>query len=276
MVCCIGCLAGMGCSSVSTQAVSRPSGVEKLLAPSNDRSWQPDQSVLATAEFRGNRVIVRNVRNARYAAAETYVLDYEDREYALDKLQSVDLVVIPFANSPSLAHTMLSFGFSDGQYVAVSVEVRKELGESYSPLLGLMRQFEIMYVIGDERDLIGQRANQRGDDVYLYPIRATPQQVRQVFTDVMLRANQLASTPEFYDTLSNNCTTNLVAHVNRLYPGRIPWEPRMLLTGSAPEIAYELGLLQGEGSFEALRRAAWISGKSRQASLADYSNLIRR
>src|SRR5687768_3012866 len=187
--------------------------------PSNDRDWMPEHRLLASAEIDGDKLHVKNVRNCEYFSYRDCLVDHYDRTYDLSQLQSVDFVMVPFNESPALAHTMLSFGFADGEYLGVSVEVRLERGESYSPTLGLFGQFELIYVVADERDLIRVRTEHRDVDVLVYRARATPEQARRLLVDVMQRVNQLRDQPEFYDTLSNNCTTNIVRHINQLAPG---------------------------------------------------------
>jgi hypothetical protein len=207
---------------------------------------------------------------------DDYVLHYYDEQYELDGIQSVDFVVVPFTNTPSLAHTMMSFGFEDGRYLAVSVEVRLEEGETYSPIAGAMRQFEIMYVVADERDVIKLRTQQRGSDVFVYRTNATPEQARELFVDVMTRVNSLKKNPEFYDTFMNNCTTNIVAHINHVLPGRVPWNIGVLLPGYSDQLAYDLGLLVDYGGFEATKRRAHINPLAdRYADNPRFSQLIR-
>ncbi len=260
-----------GCASVPNN------GVDQMVKPSNDRPWKANLAVLPSARFRGDRVKVYNVRNCSYLDEDTYVLNYDDRTYRLSDLETLDFVVCPFKDLTSLAHTMLSFGFRDGQYLAVSVEVRLEEGESYSTVGGLMRQFEIMYVVADERDVMRLRTEVRDTDVYAYRTRMQPELVRELFVDVMKRVNTLKQRPEFYDTLMNNCTTNIVAHINRVQPGTIPWDPTTLLNGYADRTAYTLGFLVDYGSFEETRRRAHINALAHQhADALDFSQKIRQ
>ncbi len=246
-------------------------------APSNYRTWIPAQAVLPTAELRGDSLTVRNIRNSQYLNADDYVVRYYDKTFDLRQLRSVDFVTVPFQDSPTLAHTMLSFGFDDGNFLAVSVEARYEQGETYSPVKGALRQYELIYVVADERDVIVLRAKHRKDDVYLYRTRATPELARALLLDVMARANKLAAEPEFYDALSNNCTTNIVAHVNRVQPGRVPMNVGMLLPGYADRLAYDLGLLDTQLPFEKLKRQARIDRvAARYADEADFSQRIRQ
>lgn len=231
----------------------------KVWRPSNDRIWSPDQAVLPYAEIDGNLVTVHNIRNCKYRSETDYTVDHYDRTFDLNELETVDFIVVPFAEAPQLAHTMLSFGFAGRDYLACSVEIRKELGETYSPIMGMLRQYELMYVLGDERDLVLLRTNHRLSEVYLYRSRATPQQARDLFLDVLARVNKLYEEPEFYNALTNNCTTNIVQHVNRLAPGRVPYALPVLLPGYSDRYAYDLGLLDTDTSFEETRARAKIN-----------------
>jgi len=230
-----------------------------LMQPSNDRDWSPDQAVLARADFQGDQVTVHNIRNCTYRTAEDYTVDYYDKTFDLGTLDSVDFIVVPLPELPGVAHTMLSFGFGGRDYLAVSVEIRKEKGESYNPIKGILRQYELMYVVGDERDLIKLRTDCYLYDVYAYRARATPAQVRALFKDVMDRVNKLVEEPEFYDTIANNCTSNIAQHVNRLAPGKIPYDYRVLLPGYSDRLAYDLGLLETDVSFEETKRRARVN-----------------
>jgi hypothetical protein len=255
--------------------------VEKVVAPSHFRDWTPEQAVLPYAEFQGDRVTIRNVRNCQYFAEDTFLVDHYDKAIDLADVRGVDFIIVPFDTMPSLAHTMLSFeiartdGHSD--YLAVSVEVRKEKSEAYNPLKGSARQYELMYVLADERDAIRQRTNYRHEKVYLYRTVATPETARELLADVLARVNQLAAKPEFYDTLTNNCTTNIVGHINHIKPNRLIYDVRSLLPGYSDKIAFEQGLIVPYGSFEQTRQRAYVNPLAeRYADRNDFSELIRR
>ena len=244
--------------------------------PSNDRVWSPDQRSLATARFVGDSVYVRNVRNVRYRTTHDYDVHYEDRAYDLKRIESVWFVVEPFSGMKGPAHTFVTFGFDDGRYVGISVEIRKEVGESFSPWRGATRGYELTYVVGDERDLIGLRANFRHDSVYLYRTTATPEKARQLFVSMLTRADKLAAEPEFYNTLTSTCTTNIVRHVNEISPKRVPFSFKTLLPAYADELAYKVGLLDTTVAFDALRARAKINARAAAyADSADFSRLIR-
>ena len=244
--------------------------------PSNDRDWSPDQRELSTARFAGDSVWVHNVRNVRYRTTHDYDVAWDDRAYDLRQIESVWFVVEPFSGHRGPAHTFVTFGFRDGRYVAISVEIRKEKGESFSPWRGATRGYELMYVVGDEHDLIGLRANFRHDSVYLYRTTATPEKARELFVSMLTRANRLAGHPEFYNTLTSTCTTNIVHHVNEIAPKKVPFSFKVLLPAYADELAYRIGLLDTTVPFDTLKARAKINARAAAAAdSADFSRLIR-
>jgi hypothetical protein len=247
-----------------------------LVQPSNARDWSPDQARLATADFDGDALTVHNVRNARYRSTTDYDVHWETRRYRLDELESAWFVVEPFSDWRGPAHTFLSFGFRDGRYLAVSAEVRKERGESYSPLKGLFRQYELMLVVGDERDLIGLRALHRRDEVFLYRLKATPAESRALLAGLLRQANAFNATPVFYNTVSANCTSTIVDAVESLRPGTVPMSWRTLLPGYSDDLAFDLGLLDTTLPRETYRDAHRVNARAERAAGAlDFSAGIR-
>jgi hypothetical protein len=247
-----------------------------VLRPSNARDWTSDQAHTATAIITSDRISIHNVRNARYRSTQDFDVHWEVRGYDLRRLESVWFVVEPFADWRGPAHTFLSFGFGDGEYIAISVEIRKEKGEAFSPLRGLLRQYELAYIVGDERDLIGLRANHRRDDVFLYPVRTTPEARRALFVSMLERANQVAAEPEFYNTLTNTCTSNIVQHINVIAPGRVPFSYKTLLPAYADDLAYDLDLIDTDLSRDQYRAPHRINALAAlHADRADFSEAIR-
>lgn len=243
-------------------------GLALFVHPSNDRDWSPDQAQAATARIDGDAVVVSNVRNARYRSTGDFDVRWETREYDLRELDSAWFIVEPFADWRGPAHTFVSFGFRDGRHLALSAEVRKERGESYSPIAGLLRRYELMVVAGDERDLIGLRAAHRRDAVHLYRLKATPTQARALFERLMAKANQLAARPEFYNTLTANCTSTIVDAVDALAPGTVPMSWRVLLPGYSDDLAFDLGLLDTDLPRESYREAHRIDALAIEAEAA--------
>ena len=170
--------------------------------PSNERGWTLDQMVLPYSIREGNLVHIKNIRNFTYRTTKDYSPGYYEKTFALDKIKSVDFVIEPFSNAAS-AHTFLTFGFEGDHYISISVEIRKEQGETFSPWKGLLKRYELMYVIADERDVIKLRSNYRKDKVYLYPVKTTKEKMQALFLDMLDRANKLKEKPEFYNTLVN-------------------------------------------------------------------------
>jgi len=247
-----------------------------VFRPSTDRDWAADQTVLPWAEFAGSMVTVHGIRNFNYTSETDYQPAWYDRTFDLRELNSAWFIVEPFGEFEGAAHTFVSFGFRNGEYVAVSAEIRKEKGEEFSALKGLLRQHELMYVVGDERDLIKLRSNFRKDQVYVYPVRARPENIRRMFIGMMMRANSLRDRPEFYNTLTNTCTTNIMRHVNAIRPKRIPLRMAVLLPGYADRFAYELGLIDTDLSFEEARQRFHINEKAQEFALdPEFSRKIR-
>lgn len=248
-----------------------------VVRPTNDRDWSPDQARLVRATFDGDSVHIANVRNARYRSVSDYDVRWENRSYDLQRLESVWFIVEPFSDLRGPAHTFLSFGFAGGEFVAISVELRKEVGETFHPLRGLLRQYELQYVVGDERDLLGLRANHRRDSVFVYPVRTTPEKQRELFRAMLERANGLAEHPEFYNTLWSSCTTNIVAHINAIAPKRVPFSFKVLLPAYSDELAYDLGLLDTTLPRDGFRLPHLINGRAAEfADREDFSAGIRR
>ncbi len=248
-----------------------------VIRPSNNRDWSPDTERTASAIFIDDSVQIKNIRNARYRSTTDFDVHWEDRTYDLKKLESVWFIVEPFSDWRGPAHTFLSFGFGNDQYIAISVEIRKEKGESFSPIGGLLRQYELIYIVGDERDLIGLRANYRHDEVYLYKVKATPEKMRELFVSMLERASQVAQHPEFYNTLTNTCTTNIVEHINVIAPGRIPFSYKTLLPAYSDQLAYDLGLIDTVLPSDQYRAAHQINEQAKlNAESTDFSDAIRK
>jgi Domain of unknown function (DUF4105) len=254
-------------------------GVASWLAirPSNDRQWVPEQARLGQASFDGDRVTIRNLRDFGWPVEGQPTERWTERTYDLAGLESVWFVLTPFAADwRGPAHAFLSFGFADSQYVAISVEARREVGETYSISRGLLKRFEITYIIGDERDLIGLRALRQNDDVYVYPIRATREAVRQLFEDMLRSANRLAERPEFYGSLRNNCTTRILRHVNAIIEKPIRWGWRVLLPGYSDEMAFDRGLIDTTLPLDSARLRYLVNDRVRAyIDSPDFATLIR-
>lgn len=245
--------------------------------PSHLGYWRPDLAVLPYAEIQSDRVQLYNIRDCEYRTEEEYDVRHFDRQILLNQVRSIDFIVVPFKETPAIAHTMLSFGLADGEHIVFSVEARLEQGENYAAIPGATNQYELMWVVGTERDLIRLRTDVRNVDVYLYPVKATPEQVQNVFLACLARVNEIHRQPEFYDLLTNNCTTNIVDMVNSLRPGYIPKDLRVVLPGHSDKLAYDLGLLAVDGPFRQIKAASKINLTAQlNSDAANFSQAIRQ
>jgi len=249
------------------------------LSPSNDRLWLPDVAELSSATIDGDQLTISNVRNFHYRSETDYDVHWETRTYDVADIKGLDLYLI-YWGPTKIAHTILSWEFEDDagdrKYLAISIETRKEAGESYSALLGFFRQYELYYVVADERDVIALRANYRGEEVYLYRLNRSPEDARAILLDYFEEINRLTKAPAWYNAVTHNCTTAARKHT-MIVGGGGPWDWRFLLNGSLDELGYERGAIRSDLPFEELRAASNITERSKNAGLGtDYSDVIRQ
>jgi Domain of unknown function (DUF4105) len=244
------------------------------IQPSFDRPWQPNVAVLPQALVDGDRVLLKNVRNFDYRTADDFTVRYESREVLLSHLTSLDFFVSYWRPGP-IAHTFVSFNFDNAPPVCISIEARRQIGQGFDPLSSLFKQFGLIYVVGDERDVVRVRTNFRHEDVYLYRINASPENIRRLFLAYLNRINELAARPEFYHLLSNSCTINIVRYARQL--GKLQeFDIRFWLNGYSDRGLYRAGLLDSTLPFAELRQRAWINQLAQAADDApDFSQRIR-
>jgi hypothetical protein len=245
--------------------------------PSNDRDWQPEVAVLPYATIDGDLVTLHNIRNFDYRSESDFTPAYYDKTFDIRRLDSVDLVAT-YWMGPQIAHIMLSFGFAGQDYVAFSIETRKERSEEYSTLKGFFRQYELFYVVADERDVIRVRTNYRKDppeDVYLFRVHGPTENARRVFMEYVRKINALKERPEFYNTLTTNCTTNILMHT-RVNPEHLAFNWKVLVSGYVPEYVYDNGRLDTSMSFQDLKKRSRVNEAAQAADRApDFSRWIR-
>lgn len=245
-----------------------------LMQPSNSRNWQPDVTLLPWADIRGDRVTIHNIRSCDYRSETDYTVRHYDRTFDLAGLKSIDLSLV-YWGSPFIAHTMLSFGFEGGDTVCFSAETRKEIGEAYSNFKGFFRQYELTYVIADERDLIGLRTNYRGEQVYLYRLDYSADLVRKVFLAYLQEVNSLKDRPEWYNALTGNCMTSFRINTAPYNPdARLDW--RLIANGFMDEMLYERKAIDTSLPFPELKQRSLINDRAKgQDKSPDFSHLIR-
>lgn len=247
------------------------------IEPSNDRKWQADAQRLAYASFAGDKVTVHNIRNFDYRSEFDYQPDYYTKTFDLNELQGVDLFSI-YWMGPAIAHTIISFDFGGNDHLAVSIEARKEAGEGYSTIKGFFRQYELIYFVADERDVIRLRTNYRKnppEQVYLYRLRGPLENGRRLFIAYMKKINELNHKPEFYNTLLDNCTTAIwfLTHIN---PEHLPFSWKILLSGYLPKYLYETQRIDTRLPFPDIQRQSQINALANAADrVPDFSNRIR-
>jgi hypothetical protein len=233
------------------------------IRPSNGRTWLADVARLPRGALSGDRLTIENVRNFDYRSETDFTERWETRTYDLSRLDRMDLFM-SYWGSPKIAHTIVSWAFQDGEHLAASIETRKEVGESYDTLAGFFRQYELYYVVGDERDVIRLRTNYRGEHVYLYPLRTPRDRVRRMLLDYVKSMNELVTEPQFYNAGTDNCTTNIRMHAQQI-GATAPWDYRILLNGYMDEALYERGVIDTSRPFPEVRAGSLIDARARAA-----------
>ena len=246
-------------------------------SPSNVRDWQTEVAVLPYATIEGDLVTVHNIRNFDYQTETDFTPAYYDKTFDLRQLDSVDLVAV-YWMGPHVAHIFLSFGFAGQSYLAISIEARKPRGEGFSTVKGFFRQYELYYVVADERDVIRLRTNYRKDppeEVHLYRIHGSAKDARLLFDTYLQKINSLKDHPQFYNSLTTNCTTNIWLQ-SRVIPHHLPFSWKILISGHVPEYLYESGRLDTDLPFVELQRRSIVNSRAQAADQAeDFSQQIR-
>jgi hypothetical protein len=246
------------------------------LSPHDRGDWETEYARMPEVEEDGNLIKVKGVRDFRYRSVEDVIPAYYDDAYDTDSVTSIDLIC-SYWSGRAIAHVFLSFGFADGRHVAISVETRRRRGQPYSTIAGFFRHYQLIFVVADERDLIGVRTDIRREEVYLYQLRTTADERRRLFRGYMERAAKLAREPEFYNTVFNNCTSNIVSLIDGGLPRgeRLGMSWRLLFSGYADEFAYDIGRLKSRTTFAELKRRSLVVRQANAVIGADFSAAIR-
>jgi hypothetical protein len=249
-------------------------GMWCLIPPSHDRDWRPEVALMPRATIEGDRVHIVGVRDFDYRTRNDFTVRYEERDVFLSHLTGLDFYVSYFANGP-VGHTFVSFIFDNAPPLSISIETRPEVGEGFAPIASLFKQFELIYVVGSERDLVGVRTNHRREAVYLYHLNTSADDARRLFLIYLMRINELADRPEFYHLLTNSCTINIVRYANAA--GRVGrLDIRHVLNGLIDSYLYTSGRVDTSLPFEELRRRSQINEVAEAADGAsDFSDRIR-
>ncbi len=243
--------------------------------PSHDRQWELGQEQLPAFQVYGDVLKVENYRNFVWTGEFTAEPRYETKQFDLTKLVDLDVFISHFDPFEGLAHIFLSFGFAGGERLVVSLESRREVGETFSPLHGMLRQYEIIYVVGSEEDIVGARTFFRGERVYRYPTVATSEQARALLLTLGEDINSVFAEPRFYNTLFNNCTNGVTRRVEEISTARFPFTWKTLLPGYFDEVLYEMNLIQKSGSFSETKASRLIDNTLIDLESEHFSQQLR-
>ncbi len=238
-----------------------------FVSPDPNQDWAAEHSRVPAVRIEGDKVHVGNVRNFTWRSRSDFTPGFYDRVYDLNALDSMHYVVVPLGNIDGLAHVFVCFGFSDGQHVAVSIEGRRVKDRPYRVIASMFRQYQLLYVVGDERDVVGLRGAIWKQPVRFYPGRTTQARKRAIFLDMMQRAHELEEHPEFYHLLFNNCMNNITLHLRRLGGRDLPWDLTLLLTGFSDYAAYNFGFIDTDLPFDQARHAFRVDHWMQQTPL---------
>ncbi len=248
--------------------------------PSAVRDWQPAHARNPVVSYDGGQVTIENFRNFTYRSMEDFDVNWETRTYSLNEIQSLDIFIEPFSEFRGISHFFLSFGFANGEHVAVSVAARIEQDENFGLLPSIFKEFELLYSVGDERDLVHRRVNHQKHDVYLYPIAVDHvEELRAFFVLTMNHATALEKHPKFYNGATQNCTNTVLQHVEYLSATELPWwDYRLNLPGFLDDFLYEKGVIATSVPLEELREQARINDRAPDPAgmtSAEWSAMIR-
>ena len=244
--------------------------------PKHNRDWRPEQSKLPSAVIDGDKIFIKNIRNCSFETRDHFKLDYYDKRFDLNKLETIDLIIQPFKKMPLIAHLFLSFGFEGGEYVSVSVEARRKRKKGFSMFGGLFRMFEIIYIIADEKDIMRLRPLHHKDNVYIYPLKIKNAKIKKIFLDILKRVNRIEEKSEFYNTITNSCVTNVFHHIKEAGVVDIPRSWRFFVPSKIDKLLYDIELIKTKLSFDDLKKRHLINKKAEMyQDEDDYSAKIR-
>jgi hypothetical protein len=246
-----------------------------IFRPSHERNWELGHENLPSITINNDEVTINNYRNFSWSGALTATPDYETRTFKLSDINGVDVVISHFSDFEGLAHIFLSFRLDNNKPVSISLETRREEGEDFSPILGILRQFEIIYVVGDERDLVGVRTKYRDERVYLYPTKANSEQAISLFTLLAKDVNAVYKEPRMYNTLTRNCTNEITRRVEEMTSLKFPTTYKTILPGYFDEVLYDMHLIDTSLPFSEVKTWHRIKNELSDPSAEDYSKNIR-
>jgi len=242
----------------------------------NDKNWAPELARIPCGEIEDNVLVLRNVRNFKYTSRTEFTEHWETRRYDLEQLESLD-IFLSYWGSPHIAHVIMSWGFSNGEYLAISIETRKDKSQVYSELRGFFKQYTLAYVAADEKDLIRLRTNYRKEKVYGYRIKNIPAQYKCYLLESYLgHMNKLVDKPEFYHALLQNCTSGINQHYKTFMPDSSWIDWRLIANGHMDELLYDLGLLETDLPIDELRKLSRLDLRMQKLGEEGFSANLRK
>lgn len=243
--------------------------------PSHDRDWEVGMEELPHIVIKENDITIENFRDFNWHDDGNVDVVYEERTFNLDEMETVDVVISHFDDFEGLAHIFVSFGFVNGEHIIISFETRREKDEEFSPFLGMLRQFEIVYVVGSEEDIIGLRTDVRGERVYLYPTIATPEKAQELFLKLALDINDVYAKPRIYHTLTHNCTNEITRRVEDISDYNFPLTWKAIFPGYFDEVLVDMGLILNERSFEETKKQHKVDNDAVDRYDPNFSRMLR-
>lgn len=245
--------------------------------PKHNRDWRPEQSKLPSTLLCGDKVFIKNIRNCSYESEKDFELNYYDKEFDLKKIKSIDLVIQPFKKMPLAAHLFLSFGFEGGDYLSVSVEARRVKNKEFSAFWGLFKNFELIYIIADEGDIMRLRPLHHKDNVYIYPLKIKKKKIKKIFLDIMTKVNKIEQKSEFYNTFTNSCVTNIFKHIKEAGAIEIPKSWKFYFPSTIDKLMYDINLIRTNLRFDELRNKHLVNKRAEKyKDDPGYSAKIRK
>lgn len=239
--------------------------------PSQERDWDTSVAVLPWVQREGEVVTIGDIRNFEYRSLEDCTPRYETRRFHLANLKAADLILFTWA-CPLMGHPVLVFDFGADGRICMSIEARYQKGQPYSILRSFYRQYELIFVAADERDVILRRTKcDQDQEALLYHFNASVDELRRAFLDYIEAIASLRDTPRWYHSLCANCTTSFY----RLRHSRIRCDWRVVANGRLDKALYNAGRLDQSLPFQELRRLARINDIANRAPENGFGDHIR-
>jgi hypothetical protein len=220
----------------------------KTKQPSHNKHWEALSARTPNALIRPESITLQNVRDRHYVANNSETENYT----WLDNLTIVpdtDIVRTWFgaaelsANLP-ISHTFLSFELHTGDVYTLSVEARRTVGQTYSPIKGMSKQYPLWYGWGTERDMVGGRALLYKKQVEYYPLTLNQTQAANLFRTLATRTHEVAMQARWYNTFTSSCATELVQAANQTKGAVLPFHLAHYLPGLAVPYLMKMGYIK--------------------------------